>query len=67
MPDPDFDQIADLIDAARTRADERRLIAEQLQLVWNARGAADCVKLSQGYFSGDTEQTIERAIRSLDR
>ena len=48
---------------ARAEAD----VTEALRLAWNARGAADLVKL-ETYFSGTaTLQTITRALRALDR
>ena len=49
-------------------------MAEQFRLVWNARGAADIVKLEAEFRSriGDTTSEsyvkhLNRALRSLDR
>lgn len=49
-------------------------IAEQLRLVWNARGAADIVKIEADLSSmmgvtasGPYVKNLDRALRSLDR
>lgn len=84
LPDsPDFDQIAlrllhDLPDAFLTRGASASSavpgVAEQLRLVWNARGAADI----EAFKGADIEhknrldqrpdaEDIRRAIRALDR
>jgi hypothetical protein len=46
------------------------LVAEQLCLVWNARGAADMAKLEAAlYMDGSARYTraLDRALRTLDR
>ena len=87
MPDtPDFEQIA--LDAIILRvtsglgwaipagglATLQVAIAEQLRLVWNARGAADLTKLETELMavmgaksSGPYVKNLGRALRSLDR
>jgi len=75
MPEtPDFDQIAQSLDTGF--AD---VIAEQLRLVWNARGAADVVKMESTLLallehavpaaepSTPLVTQLDRAIRILDR
>jgi hypothetical protein len=68
MPEPpDFDQIAEgiLSDAGvRHDVDFTVLVAEQLRLMWNARGAADldAIDAAAAYTS-----PIARAVRTLDR
>jgi hypothetical protein len=71
MPEtPDFDQIA-----SRIFSDHGQLsIAKALRDVWNARGAADIVKLEAeltvmmgGTMSGPYVKNLERALRRLDR
>jgi hypothetical protein len=75
MPEtPDFDQIATRwIAEWRTgkglgEVTLETLVAEQLRLVWNARGAADLAKIDLE-FADDTLtlKSLDRALRSLDR
>jgi hypothetical protein len=80
MPEtPDFDAIARaLLNLAATNGSivsttSEALIAE-LRLVWNARGAADLVKIEAELSSlmgvtasGPYVKNLDRAIRSLDR
>jgi len=73
MPEtPDFDQIASKwIAEWRTgkglgEVTLETLVAEQLRLVWNARGAAD-LALIENSFPGTHTKTLDRALRSLDR
>lgn len=43
-------------------------IAEQLRLVWNARGAADLAQLERDDLDGETfTDVLVSALRSLDR
>lgn len=47
-------------------------IAEQLRLVWNARGAADIAKVEATLYADGTSRTgfdkmLDQAIRGLDR
>lgn len=81
MPEPDFDQIARAIagdmTAQSTRSvesDDVAAIAEQLRLVWNARGAADIATientLTYAYSSSPDAvivKLLDRALRHLDR
>lgn len=87
MPEsPDFDQkalnildvvrlfTADLRSDGQTKALAQTVIAEQLRLVWNARGAADIVKLDASLTSqmgatmaGPYVKNLDRALRTLDR
>ena len=75
---PDFDQIATRVTSSIPIIVTRELvahdIAEQLRLVWNARGAADIVKLEAtlatlmgGNASGPYVKTLDQALRTLDR
>lgn len=79
---PDFDQIArNMITPIEGDDDERRQlkakvvadIAEQLRLVWNARGAADIALLEATVVelferpSPSMAKTLDRALRTLDR
>lgn len=72
---PDFDRIAlDLCLAGDRDGPGSTEIAEQLRLVWNARGAADLVKveaelstLMGATASGPYTKNLDRALRSLDR
>jgi hypothetical protein len=85
---PDFDAIAraivttilekagqDLIQPdTRSQGRAEADVAEQFRLVWNARGAADIVKIEAELTSrtGDTASEsyvkhLDRALRSLDR
>jgi len=78
METPDFAQIArtsvDAMSSLSTPVGRASYIAEQLRLVWNARGAADLVKVEAeltammgGNASGPYVKNLERAIRKLDR
>ena len=72
MPEsPDFEQIA-----RRTVGDNfgtspnymAVAVAEQLRLVWNARGAADIAKLAEVMDDyNDYPASLGRTLRSLDR
>ena len=80
---PDFEQIARVAvttfygTAPRHSADERQSvanIAEQLRLIWNARGAVDSVRVESeltammgGTAIGPYLTNLDRALRSLDR
>jgi hypothetical protein len=76
---PDFDQIARRLFALLDlRAEDENTIsaqvnvaAEQLRLVWNARGAADIAKLETEMMGDETadwvRELIDREIRTLDR
>ena len=75
---PDFDQIARRLSGvwgdSGTRETMHAAIAEQLRQAWNARGAADLVKLDAeltsmmgGTASGPYVKNLDRALRSLDR
>jgi len=80
MPEtPDFDQIALALmafvnDHPRLSDQNMRAVAEQLRLVWNARGAADVTKLERelsalmgSTAAGPYVKNLDRAIRALDR
>lgn len=82
MPDnPDFDHVARLLvhelDQICANLDAReavRLMREQLRLVWNARGAADLVKVDAELTAmmgstagGPYVKNLDRALRTLDR
>ena len=66
-PEPDFDRIArTLLDETFTYAE----IAEQLRLVWNARGAADLATVQRTVTqASDTwiVSALERALHMWDR
>jgi hypothetical protein len=70
MPEsPDFEQIARvLLDASDGEPGETR-IAEQLRLVWNARGAADVEAVTDFTWSQHlpVPSHLMRTIRALDR
>lgn len=75
MPEtPNFEQIArrlvDSLDGdARDQFDDDAFvlrIAEQLRLVWNARGAADIAKIGFAFMER-TPKSFDRELRSLDR
>ena len=84
-PTPDFDQLARRVvdETGVGRLDEWdaddpdrvvRAIAEQLRLVWNARGAADLAKIETelstlmgGMMAGPYVKNLDRVLRSLDR
>jgi hypothetical protein len=77
----DFDQIAQAIVAtlpelaahdlirqdSHLTARAEAAVHEALRLAWNARGAADLVKLETHFSGTGTLQTIARALRALDR
>jgi hypothetical protein len=71
MPDtPDFDEIAQNM----ADLDAWGPIAEKLRQVWNARGAADIVKVESelSTMMGSTAagpycKNLDRALRTLDR
>jgi hypothetical protein len=69
MPEsPDFEQLAQSIasEAGFTgRGALTSMIAEQLRLVWNARGAADLAAFRA--IGNSSPQDIVRALRTLDR
>jgi hypothetical protein len=75
MPEtPDFDQIAERLARDVGAIYEPSAIVEQLRLVWNARGAADIVKLDVelstmmgSQAAGPYVKNLDRALRSLDR
>ena len=76
---PDFDQIArKLFDDYVGYVDDPNAtlaaIAEQLRLIWNARGAADITKLEAELSAmmgvtaaGPYVKNLDRALRQLDR
>jgi len=80
---PDFDQIARRLSVPGVITGDPevwiRLIAEQLRLVWNARGAADIVQMESTLFalldravpaaspSTPLVTQLDRALRTLDR
>lgn len=76
MPDPlDFNEIAVRVlvdlDTLTDDTDTRQamaIVAEQLRLAWNARGAADIAKV-EAAFEGPqpSMKTLDHALRSLDR
>lgn len=69
---PDFDRIAAPL-AEYADDTRRKQIAEQLRLMWNARGAADLAKIEATItytMSGPDDglvKHLDRALRSLDR
>lgn len=79
MPDaPDaFDQVAQRIVHAQPFREDDDLaiaIAEELRLIWNARGAADLAKVDAelsmmmgATMAGPYVKNLDRALRSLDR
>lgn len=71
MPEsPDFDRIArDHVPGAPSDplwSVNVQAIAEQLRLVWNARGAADIAKI-EAELSGPYVKNLDHALRTLDR
>lgn len=73
---PDFEAIADTLAAGfgYPRASSgnggivSRNIAEQLRLIWNARGAADIAKIKErDRLDLDSEEICAEAINQLDR
>lgn len=69
MPNtPDFERIAAPL-AEYADDTRRKHIAEQLRLIWNARGAADIAKIdaSLGERGLANAANLGRALRSLDR
>lgn len=78
MPEPDFDQIARRIAGvwgdSSTLKPMTEAIAEQLRLIWNARGAADVARLEAELSSmmgvtaaGPYVKNLERALQTLDK
>jgi hypothetical protein len=79
MPEtPDFESIAqrllaEVLDPADPQKPKNIVaIAEQLRLVWNARGAADIAKMEVTLYADGTSRTgfdkmLDHALRSLDR
>jgi hypothetical protein len=78
MPDtPDFDRIArEVVSLLQTQEVDQfpDMVAEQLRLMWNARGAADVAKIhwSLSWMMGDMKagsyiKELDRALRTLDR
>jgi hypothetical protein len=76
MPEsPDFEKMAHAIVMSvpavmgATVALHRAHIAEQLRLVWNARGAVDISALETAYGADSPPlmKTLDRAIRAQDR
>lgn len=80
IPEPDFEQIGwALANEAGYWSREEHAgrcvaasIAEQLRQVWNARGAADIVRMDAEVFADGTSREgfttmLERAIKELDR
>lgn len=72
MPEPDFEQIAErLAQGMGAPPEAPAQLAEELRLIWNARGAADVDAFAQQVTDdGDRIELVEstgRAIRSLDR
>lgn len=71
MPEtPDFEQIARRLSGvwADRGAVEgmTESVAEQLRLVWNARGAADIDTVNCSLLTGNVPKVVD-ALRSLDR
>ena len=71
---PDFDQIARQLLLGYGLSTLETEVAEQLRLVWNARGAADIVQLESSLSSqmgstaaGPYVKNLDRALRTLDR
>ena len=73
---PDFDRIAEQLLSRDghvwTTVVQRRDIAAQLRLVWNARGAADVAKIEAVFerpeaYLGSVAQRLGGALRTLDR
>ena len=71
---PDFDALAEQLrfqlwgldqSDLETEARIHRSIVKHLRQVWNARGAADIVKLQ--YLDGAPAEMMMSAIRNLDR
>ena len=79
MPEsPDFEQIAKRIASAIPSAITRGLVelevAEQLRVIWNARGASDIAQLEAiltglmgSTAAGPYVKNLDRALRRLDR
>ncbi len=75
MPEPDFDQIARRLHEtvgcdhgtdAETVAAQVTLVVEQLRQVWNARGAADLVKVDEALsWMLDTLTAADPSVRQL--
>ena len=75
MPEtPDFEKIARAILEASDGEPGETRIAEQLRLIWNARGDADLAKIEHelamlmgATASGPYLKTLDRELRKLDR
>jgi hypothetical protein len=66
MPEPpDFEKIARVLDQNLDDSNGPFLIAEQLRLVWNARGAADIAAVDD--IAHTNYEAIADALRALDR
>jgi len=73
-PDPPGLPIAEIKAFNAQTRQMMAVIAEQLRLVWNARGAADIAKLEDSLTSlmgatasGPYVKNLDRALRTLDR
>lgn len=66
VPLPDFDRIAAPL-AEYADDTRRKQIAEQLRLIWNARGAADIAKVETEAAGTVWPGPLSRALRALDR
>lgn len=71
---PNFDQIARVLVTACDGPTAEMRIAEELRLMWNARGAADVAKVEATLTSlmgatacGPYLKNLDRALRGLDR
>jgi hypothetical protein len=70
-----FDEIAQRIlgsisatEGESERAADTQMIATELRIVWNARGAADIAQLSSlDMASEPSVKVLDQALRSLDR
>jgi len=77
MPEtPDFDRIArEVVSLLQTQESDQfpDMVAEQLRLVWNARGAADMATIDAtitytlSMADAGLMKQLDRAIRILDR
>lgn len=64
----DLDTLADDTDTRQAMA----VVAEQLRLIWNARGAADLSRIEKAFEAEASPappsiKTLDRALRTLDR
>ena len=77
MPEsPDFEQIAERLvpPGGMKLSTAKAAIAEQLRVIWNARGAADLTKLESelsilmgSTAAGPYVKNLDRALRTLDQ